>query len=400
MAEIADSPPATVEASTTGRHIPALDGIRGLAILLVFCVHFLWSSTYTGHNPILWTSEVLRNVGWTGVSLFFVLSGFLITGILYDTRHSERYFRNFYARRALRIFPLYYGAIALGVVLALAGGGHVNGIGLVELLTYTRNLVLGPVPAVVTGSVIQFNHFWTLAVEEQFYLVWPPLVYVLKTRRRIAIAALAGIMISIVVRVLLDKSSYPLQNPYVTLSWTPASLDGLCFGALLALGMRSSWRDRILAWSPTTLLLSLGSLLLLCFKAPYLELLEPQHWTAAHFIHPAIYLLFVSLLATCLRPDSWSQRFFALPPMRFFGRYSYGLYVFHYSIVEITYRARPYLAEHLHSRLLAFLIPLVLGVLASVLLALASFRYFEAPILSLKRYFADRTVTPKLASFV
>ncbi len=148
------------------------------------------------------------------------------------------------------------------------------------------------------------------------------------------------------------------------------------------------------------MLVALVFLLLLCFKAPYLDMLDRPHWEAAHWIRPGINVLFAALIAASLRAGSWCERFFSLAVMRFFGRYSYGLYVFHYSFAELAYRTRPYLQEHLHSRLLAFLIPLVLGVGASVLLALASFHLFEAPLLRLKRYFADHTRAPRLASFV
>ena len=97
------------------KHIDSLDGLRGLAILLVFLYHYLPRNL---HNPLSW----LASVGWTGVDLFFVLSGFLITGILYDTRKSANFFRVFYARRALRLFPLYF--FAVGIVLFVAALNH------------------------------------------------------------------------------------------------------------------------------------------------------------------------------------------------------------------------------------------------------------------------------------
>ena len=93
------------------KHIDSLDGLRGIAILLVFLYHDLPRNL---HNPLSW----LASVGWTGVDLFFVLSGFLITGILYDTRHATNFFKVFYARRALRILPAYF--LAVGFVLLVA----------------------------------------------------------------------------------------------------------------------------------------------------------------------------------------------------------------------------------------------------------------------------------------
>jgi peptidoglycan/LPS O-acetylase OafA/YrhL len=101
---------AYVDAANPGgfHHIPALDGIRGLAILFVLADHLLSSNPYTSSAVFNFLSAIRESL-WIGVNLFFTLSGFLITGILWDTLHKPNFFRNFYARRALRIFPLYYG---------------------------------------------------------------------------------------------------------------------------------------------------------------------------------------------------------------------------------------------------------------------------------------------------
>ena len=99
-------------------HIPALDGVRGVAVLLVLAYHLLWANSHTANRVAFWLLK-FREAGWIGVDLFFVLSGFLITGILYDTLNDTHFFRNFYLRRVLRIFPLYYGVLLLVLLVVL-----------------------------------------------------------------------------------------------------------------------------------------------------------------------------------------------------------------------------------------------------------------------------------------
>src|SRR5262249_15618967 len=127
--------------------------------------------------------------GWAGVQLFFVLSGFLITGILLETRQRARYYRNFFGRRVLRIFPLYYAVLIVAfVIVPLIAGkqprGHEHQL---WLWVYLANWT-GP----FDGGVFIFGHFWSLAVEEQFYVTWPFLVRALPAR---AFATLCGVLI-------------------------------------------------------------------------------------------------------------------------------------------------------------------------------------------------------------
>ncbi len=170
-------------------YMPQLDGIRAIAAGLVVFSHFFPPSTV--HDATNW--------GYVGVRLFFVLSGFLITGILLDAREitatpRAEILKNFYARRALRIFPIYY--LTLFVLIGI--GYLVNASEIAAYLTYTANWYIiwhGP-------DDLQAVHFWSLAVEEQFYVVWPWLILLLP-RRYVLPAIIAAICLAVAVRFTL-----------------------------------------------------------------------------------------------------------------------------------------------------------------------------------------------------
>ena len=391
----------TPDSSTTGKHIPALDGIRGLAILLVFAIHFLWSGNdIGGHNPILWLGLKIKLMGWVGVDLFFVLSGFLITGILYDTLKDPHFFRNFYARRMFRIFPLYYGFIALATVLLILFGGHWDRTALVQLLTYTQNLSfpISHSPYTTTLPWLEFNHFWSLAIEEQFYLVWPLVVFLLKTKQKICIAAVVGILLSFTIRIVLSKTPYPAINPYLLYSWTPSHLDGLLIGALLAVGIRSTWEQFLLKWCRPVFAVCFVLLCLMERKCP--DLVFPHYWFVSIWGIPLLALMFAALIAMSLRRSSWTGRIFSTKFMRFFGKYSYGLYVYHYTISQFGMMCRPWMDARFHQRLVRVLVPAAGGVLVSIVIAVLSYHLFEKRFLALKRHFEAHTDRPKLEEFV
>jgi len=234
-------------------HLPALDGVRGLAILLVL-FHHLWP--YEWSNPITSALTRVSHAGWIGVDLFFVLSGFLITGILIDSRGRERYFRTFIARRSLRIFPLYFLflGIAFGVLPAvLSWIGHPDPVleenrgALPWFLAYMSNhltLFTDPVVTSAVGSelVDGLEHglreflaiTWSLSVEEQFYLVWPAVVLLFASRmQRVAIVL---VLLAVASRVAAFLLLY--DWPHVTNMALFCRMDSLVVGAALAAWVR------------------------------------------------------------------------------------------------------------------------------------------------------------------
>ena len=213
------------------RHMPELDFWRGVAIASVLIYHAIyWSqSTQSNHVEDLITRATV--FGWLGVNLFFVLSGFLITGILLDAKGKPGYFRTFYGRRVRRIVPAFLLCLALLVLFRDISAG-----GLLQAVTFTANYNLIP-------AAHSFAPLWSLSVEEQFYLVWPLLV--LLTSRR----ALTCICVAICLLEPLLRGAACLyggaQYQGLIIHGTLFVADSLALGALGALYFRSQWAESV-----------------------------------------------------------------------------------------------------------------------------------------------------------
>ena len=302
-------------------HSPALDAIRGLAIVVVTLYRFGGG----GEGPAAIGHSWLIELGSRGVDLFFVLSGFLITGILFDTKDKEHYFRNFYMRRALRIFPLYYAALVVTLLVlprvlpSLAADFQPAVTAQAWLWLYGAN-----VWQAVTGewSLGPLNHFWSLAIEEHFYLAWPAVIYF--TSRKTGMRVCAAIFVaSILARAACLAAG---GNDVAAEVFTPLRLDGLILGSWLALAARSpgglAWLVR---WAWPSLFL-FGFIALAAdvtarrlFGLP----LPPGPVTCG--------ALLVLVIAAARR--SWLSRMGNSQALQFFGRYSYGMYVFQLPLI-------------------------------------------------------------------
>jgi peptidoglycan/LPS O-acetylase OafA/YrhL len=321
-------------------------------------------------------------VGWTGVDLFFVLSGFLITGILDDAKGSTNYFRVFYARRMLRILPLYYGALLVLFTmphLVTAPGAPKFFVSLKDQLWYWFYLQnFHALPPLFVGLA---GHFWTLAVEEQFYLVWPLVIFLLSRKNALRLCMFL-LPFSITYRALVH-----IVDPIFASSLnTLANLDGLTVGSALALLHRTpGGADWIRRRLPLLAAVSLGGIL-----AIY----------AVHIpsVKRALLRTFLALLFGCLMVYAVEQRKGALTwflrsrAMRFFGRYSYGMYVLHVPLVPIAFLAgiTPPRLALFGSELIGALLYIALMLTASTAAAWVSYNVYEKHFLRFKRHFAYR----------
>jgi peptidoglycan/LPS O-acetylase OafA/YrhL len=339
-------------------HIPALDGIRGIAILLVFAYHYGAGGIHDGSRWI----RVLATIcgfGWSGVDLFFVLSGFLITGILYDTRWDPGYYKKFYARRALRIFPVYYLFAAIVFVI-----GHGWRPGHLSFLLYVGYPIAFIWPSLVQIP-LHITHLWSLQLEEQFYMMWPWVVKRLGT-------ALKACLIAIVTAPLLRLLTLRLLTVFGNhqdwaYAFLPCRMDSLAVGAAIALLIRAGWKRRLDRWAPLSLVASSAALAAIFLLRHTTSHSDPVVTTVGFSLTA---LAYGALLVLALA----HRKLFSQAALRLFGRYSYGLYLFHFPLTTLF--------EPLKHRLSVFYVPFCL--LVNLAVAAASFHFFEQPILRLK----------------
>ncbi|WP_223758403.1 acyltransferase [Myxococcus sp. RHSTA-1-4] len=382
-------------------HLPALDGLRGVAVLLVIAYHSL-----TGLRSA--SLGTLFQVGWAGVDLFFVLSGFLITRILVQTRERGAYFRTFYARRALRIWPLYFLVLAFtfGVMgrLLPALAFDTQRYPWVLYALYLQNLWqtdFGPAPINVT---------WSLAIEEQFYLVWPLLVFFLRNGQLRALLW-ACVLLSPVARfAALWEGAAPIQ----VYTFTLFRLDGLALGGLLALGVVDGryTADRLEQWSRGLAVLALG-------VAFGLSIVFFSHGQAIHMatalvgpggphvralLVAGLYTLwavgFASLLGWVLTGRARVlQAVLQCRPLRFVGQVSYGLYLFHALVIPAGgLYTRPLFYRFIPWSIAATALGLLFEYAVLLALAVVSWRCFEQPLLRLKDRFTHTDAAGKAAA--
>lgn len=336
--------------------IPQLDALRGIAILLVLI-----------HNTHAFPSlhlGAISTYGWMGVDLFFVLSGFLITGILLEAKQSESYFKNFYARRCLRIWPLYYSLLIFMFLIV----PHLHPSDTRNIFErsspwwayplFLQNFLVA-VPAEAAGAL---GVTWSLAIEEQFYLIWPLVVRYFSAAQIKRIAVIV-ILASPVLRFFLVGHHVNIYSSFF------CRLDGLMAGALLAVVLRLE------TFVPPKFVRVAWVSFLIAACLAILAEDQQARWIAFSMTSLAsVSLVYLSLFS----PAKWVQSFFRNQFLTYTGTISYGLYLLHKIPLDVT--------KEMHADrhpLLSIFVILV----ASYVLAAISYVFLEKPFLKLKRFF-------------
>ena len=377
--------------SLPGGHVKTLDGIRGVAIIAVLACHLNNEKVVIasfGMAGALFSK--LSLAGATGVDLFFVLSGFLITGILIDTRDSSRFLRNFYARRVLRIFPLYYGTLVLVLYLYPLFVAFDNGAKNVLdnqwwLWTYTNNFPYQRTPW-NDSDLFWLGHYWSLAVEEQFYLVWPLVIYSFgpaNVKRIIYTTALISTSAALYCAIGPEKSMFTLVG------WTTITRSGgLVLGALVSFKVREPGWLRSVPEKAKKYAVIFGALFLGLVLLPRNLAF---HDAVNGVLHPVAWVFSCALILLVIggRDDALPKRLLSRPLLTNFGKYSYGIYVYHFLFLPLFFKVATMqkLVELTGIPILGVLLYYLYIVASVYAVSWLSWMLFERQLLKLKRFF-------------
>jgi len=364
---------------STGR-IPELDGLRGVAILMVIFHHIRLDIVAAPGSLVSYATIPLR-LGWSGVDLFFVLSGFLIGGILIDNRESRNYFKVFYARRVLRIFPLYFAVLLIYVVLSqirpvvdFFTDLFNNPLPLWTYFLYLQNWMMAFKRATGAGWLVVT---WSLAIEEQFYLILPAIVYFLRKRPLVVFLIVVAVS-SVVLRLLLYRYSHGVV--YVL---TPTRADSLMMGVLCAIALRTkSITDLLVA--RRTLVYVLWSIFLagFAFISYHGEIFGRFDVTPFTYFWLSVFYSLTLVLAMTDRSSSIIRKLLRMRWLQRTGGIAYGLYLMHpivISVVLYLYKGDKLLRTPADGFVMA------LAILITFVVAEVSWRWFEKPLVRIGR---------------
>jgi peptidoglycan/LPS O-acetylase OafA/YrhL len=364
--------------------IPGLDGLRAIAFILVFLIH---------SNFVI--------VGWVGVLLFFVLSGFLITGILVDMKEklpTKAFFIKFYGRRFLRIFPLYY--FYLFLMLGLAYLLFTIGYRQNRMLEYFQQLpyALTYVYNFFTASrwykdSVFINHFWSLSVEEQFYIFWPLLIFLTpkKDYKKLFIASIvAGPLMRMGLNYIYNHQTFSFlgPNPATAIYSLPFShLDAFGFGAYISQYRLPRARQQF--W------VLLATIPVIGFITQYIATGSLGYLTGLGFPFPiangykqvwgySLLNYFFAVTIYAVAREGLFNRFLEMPWLKYLGKISYGLYVYHFVLIFFAGRMNDFVSLSYEQIQVISAVP---AFIATVLVAALSFKYLEKPIINLKDKF-------------
>jgi len=371
-----------------GTRLTGLDGLRGLAILGVFLFHASAVALFDLgiNNPVIY---VAAQAGWIGVDLFFVLSGYLITRILLETKQAPNFYKCFWARRALRIVPAYFALLlfvfALWRPLAAPGlSAFQTGYTEIPILAYVAFISNFFMAVSADHGYLPLSITWSLAIEAQFYLIWPFVVRHLTVPGLLRLIAVL-LVAAPVARLVALASGVPELSLYVL---TPLRCDGLLAGALIA-GLQISGR----ALPRATLSAVCFAVLCLAFLAAMLSGLPSIYGNPLLIAlkYSIVAGMFFFLVVSVLQGGKVRRLVEAAPGLRGLGRVSYGFYLWHFFLLLcLSDLGRRYAAGQLESlgNPLLYAALLIAGAAATLAVSLVSWAALESPLLKLKRRFA------------
>lgn len=376
-------------------HIASLDGLRGLAVLFVLLFHFSWAFPDT--TPALAQLREYLWSGWLGVDLFFVLSGYLITrGLVKDSEFSVgKRLKLFWARRAFRIFPLYYIVVIVGTVVCLAVGAH-DDIPGVSYWLYFQNYTLAFDPDVMRWTA----HFWSLAIEEQFYFVWPLVVLLAGKRARLQVA-FALLVLCVVLRTGFMVVGHKVhlfgwddvQLAKFVYRATPMHMDGLLVGAILAMFDQDKTQKLGVLFRKIRLPLFWASFLGLLGLMVITKGFGTYDRRVIIVGYPLLAVVFGCAISLSVdgRIPPFLQRAFSGGVLSACGKVSYGMYIFHWMLVVAIVPWQEAQNASLSPAMAAGLgaAVVVVGTLVVYVLATLSYRFVEHPFLKIKEKFHD-----------
>ena len=386
-------------------HVPALDGLRGIAILLVVGFHIgLRGGLCGGYS--LWERFLNKILlfGWSGVDLFFVLSGFLITGILYRSRQERDYFKTFYVKRLLRVGPLYFGVLAVVFVVApIFLGFETPGLKAIREQQGWLWAVSANVPMFLKNDLIfsagwiHLSHFWSLAVEEHFYIIWPICVFLL-SRRTLMWLCCAGVVAAPALRAYYQSTPGFEVASYV---FTPCRIDGMAVGSFLALSVRGGWEADLVRLCRRLTYVCAPLVCVLYLASPLLKKTSLGAVLDVVGAHTSVCLLFGCLLVLSVSaaPTSLLGRCTCSGFLRFFGKYSYGIYVFDglfSPLNEVLIRLITVNNPKIWFILNGF-IRYVFPLFISISMAMLSWHLYESQFLRLRNKLFDDVAKPRKA---
>ncbi len=360
-------------------HILALAGIRGYGFLAIFVAHYLTELIFV-HRANTWVNGVyyVGHLAWLALPAFFVLSGYLIGGILFRSRDRKGFFKVFYARRALRVLPVYYITILVVAGVDLAHGIHLDYRYWAHLI-YIQNFMPGYSHTAYPPNN-QVIHLWSMALEEQFYLTWPLVVWFAKDRKTLLKVTLSICALCWMIRLIAPWIHISPTRGYYA---TPTRVDAILFGVALALVADHEIYKRYQ------------------YLAKYVAIIGSILWLLTFINHPDYpdnyyrlvldcsfgNFIVLAVIVAALEEGSAFARFLSVRWVCWLGQMSYALYTFHF-----TYHAwflnslRPMLERYI-AEPGAFILTLTLALALTIALGMLSLRFVELPALSLKRYF-------------